>query len=91
MEKNCVKVVLHVSVVEITPFIGKNSQSRFSWVWAHLVIAMVRLVQIHVVEDASIVVGKDLLSCLKLSLVTLSAAESLKPLKCSKVSFKEPN
>lgn len=53
--------------------------------------AVVMLVQIHVVEDASIVVGKVLLSCLKLSLVTLSAAESLKPLKYSKVSFKEPN
>lgn len=26
MEKNCVKVVLHISVFEITPFIGKNSQ-----------------------------------------------------------------
>lgn len=31
MEKNSVKVFLHVSVFEATPFIGKSSQARFSW------------------------------------------------------------
>lgn len=74
METNCVKVVLHISMFEITPFISKNSQSRFSWVWGLLVIGCGMLVQIHVVEDASIVtVGEVLLSCLKLSLVTVSS------------------
>ena len=35
MEKHCVKVVLYISLFEITPFICKNFQSKFSWASCH--------------------------------------------------------
>lgn len=64
------KVFLHISNCETTPFIGKNSQSN---PLGHLIISCGMFVLVHVVENVcNIIVCEVLFSCFKLSLVTLS-------------------
>lgn len=64
MEKQCVKVALHVCIFEITPCIGRNSPGL-------LAIRLV-FVQTQVVDDESNRIVEVLFSCVKFPLVTHS-------------------
>lgn len=82
MEKQRVKVVLHVSIFEITPFIGKNPLSRFSWASR---ISCGKCVQSHVAEAVGSMTVCEVCFHVLNYLWSLSASESLKPPKYSKV------